>query len=237
MKYQGKWCLIVLVVGALGCAPRLMFKVEPVASEINWSYGVAYQTIEKDSLQVIAAFNGYVNNMMRFDVEIVNLASERRLVDPGRFFYRAITNFEGAPLKKSYAAYNPEERIAALQDDLNTQYTQEGIEAFFVLLGVTLETIAAFSDDHVHNDECEHDDYSWEFEGQREDIDRINERKDVWEFETVRKTTLEMNNSMEGYVFFPMDKSVNDLQLVFPIESTEVEMDFKQSKMRYYARQ
>ncbi len=226
-----------------GCTPQPVLKMQPVSSDITWYNGKAYVLTVQDSLELEASFAGYRGSLMRFNVAITNLSSEEQLVDPGRFFYRAIREVNGRPSTRSYASIDPEDKIAELEKNKKSIQRngkfEDGLYAFILLASAVAYTADLVSGNNTNSVDCEDEEGELIPPDHEEREDRINaiiEQQEHWRLDTIRKTTLATNESIEGQVYYPANKTAGIVQLVFRIADKNIEVDFKQVRQQVVSR-
>ena len=238
------WLFVILLPLLIFCAatPGPVFRMQMIPDENDrvWLYGKEYARIAGDNLEFIIAFDRVLEaeNLVSFDVEIVNQGTQTVLVTPESFKGYYLLKNKEATVSSPYTAVDPELKLLVTDLALsreNSRYLQEnglkGVARIFDLV-YDLATITQEKTEEELADE-EQEDIDRE-EGDIQDENHHNavmtdfwEKRDVWENTALRKSTLPPGFSMEGKIFFPMRGNCLYLKIVFDEEHENLETVFQ----------
>ncbi len=234
--------------------PEHKYHIEPISEADKWIDGKAYLANESDSIVVNVCFNQQVqelsNHYLEFNVVIENVSTKPVLVDPNEFLI--VTD---SPTK-TCGSIDPEKRISEIDDYLagktipvsedksRSKSTAIVIGTVIVLLVVGIFVLIAnvFDDDNYDDeDKDDHDHYYYDDDDEETEelrkirtsreyqikMEKLAGIKNVWDKETIRKTTLEPNQSISGKVFFPVPDKMKSLTLFVVIAEYKTGFLFK----------
>ncbi len=229
-------CIILLITSC--STPLNILKLSPEIDTGKWFYG---QQVVSDSINGInfsVAFDRVVDEMYLFNVEIINQSNLSLLIDPADFYLEAFD------AEKIYLAehgrlnaFDPEEKIIDFDKEIALTNARENNLAALSLVGLGIDIASAVvtsTDDNPYNDGL-NTDLFWalnsEKEGARFKTQSLSEIRDSWNFETIRKTTLSPGYSIQGIVFFPVNRDAGLLSFVFPVDENLVKVSFRQDQI------
>lgn len=243
--------IFIILIGFLlnGCfTPAPIITISPAESEILWERGVGLIEKSDHDISVLAGFFESHNDLVCFDVTIQNSSEQNITVDPKFFECLDQTNvnldrYERPPISQHMYALNPEIQIQGIDAELlkeNARYqSSAAIEGVGAMLGLIADVSAFFKpltqeQKDERNHQREEDKNRWnEQESQHyQTVESLNQKKTFWQTETLRKTTLQPNQTVRGKVFYQRLTQAKLLKLRFPCDQACVEMYFKQNKVK-----
>jgi hypothetical protein len=232
----------------LACAPAPVLRLSPLSSETKWIYGKEFASSATDDLEIAVAFESMDEAAIIFDVEVTNLAGQPVLISPERFYYLSLAVPEDtislvATPKRISSAIDPEFEILDLDKKIsreNASYaTAAGIDAIGSLIGlfVDIATIGKKKTEQEIKEEeqskCEDERFRRERQIDHENsLANLKNEKAKWESTTLRRTTLDPEQSLRGRVYFPANDKTKYLKLCFPIGEANVQIVFEQKKVK-----
>ncbi len=227
----------VIVMAALlaACAtPREILKLKPQSSDTSWFYG---QEFTGDSLYGIiahAAFDEVSYPYYIFDVEIINRSNLPILIDPATFFCLPLDGKSQVMNGDTIYARDPELEILDIDRKLSVNEARSKNQLGLALLaaGVDIATgVAVLSDDNPHNDWLRTDLLDATIidgEANHFETQNLMQLRDSWKSTTLRKTTLNTGDILQGKVLVPVYKNASYIQLNIPVDNELIRINFMQ---------
>ncbi len=239
-----------------GCAPQaFVYRVDPISSDTVWKSGEEFQTATKDSLSVSVAFEEELGGNMTFYLVVGNMGADTMLVVPEELYYcgthpqyvwknpSAEESFIGSDspnISDTIHAVNPEGQILSIDrqmEQANAAYAaNEGVNSAARIMQVVGDVAAIAKDKNETNvrqeDRANQSLNKSEAENEANynaTMKQLSDEKDYWQNATLRKTTLFPNTAVAGKVSFPLDRNLQSLKFIVPIDTTIFEFDFKQT--------
>ncbi|PTN06766.1 hypothetical protein [Mangrovibacterium marinum] len=221
------------------CAgPRSITKLLPEQEADKWLYGQALLTDSIYGISYELGFDRLQDDCYLFDFHITNRSNMPLLVDPETFKSQAFDALMNPLTTEAVPAIDPEKMILQYEMDIAHDEAVAKNHLGNVLIGVG----AAVAANSIIGT-----DYKPNKEGLRYAVtegimatavtasDRarfeaqdLNELKQAWENNTIRKTSLETGYAMHGKVFFPATPKAAHIKLFIPVDEQTLEFDFKQ---------
>lgn len=247
--HKNIFCWLTLAVSFVfaSCAPAPVLRLKPLFSETKWIYGKEFARSATDQVEIAVAFENMDVAAIIFDLEIINLSEQPIIVSPEKFYYLPLnwpqdTTGLHAPGKISYAI-DPEIRILDLDKEIsreNASYaTATGIDAVGSLLGLFV-AIATIGKEKTEEEIKEEEKRRCDEEVSRQEreiyhansLANLKNEKVKWESTTLRRTTLEPDQSARGRIYFRANKRAKYLRLCFPIGEANLQIVFEQQKVK-----
>ncbi len=250
--------LALSTLSLTGCfvSPKPVYRLQPVAEETRWLNGAEVVRSEDDSVEVAASFLRQEGRELVFDVEIANFKRTQILVDPAAFYYQPVITGKDTLYRsgggyvvqgeeqdrvssRKIFAVDPEARL--LEIDQKSSREQAGYTTN-IAINTTLSLLDLFADiatigkEKTAEEIAEDTRYDLQRETDRieTEIDhenrvrRFSSVRERWEFETLRKTSLNSEESLVGTVYFPVHSQAKLVKLYFPVGGSETEFSFRQ---------
>jgi hypothetical protein len=247
--HQKIFCWLTLAVSVIfaSCAPAPVLRLNPLADETKWIYGKEFARNATDEAEIAVAFESMEDTTIVFDVEVTNLSAQPILVSPEKFHYLLLASPQDsvvlATAKQVCYALNPETKILDLDKEIsreNASYaTAAGIDATFELLDLIFslgEIGKQKSEDEIKEEERQ------ERQEEIADCEReinhekllaeLKTTKEKWESTTLRRTTLDPDQSVRGRVYFRANQKAHYIKLCFPIGQASLQLIFYQQKIK-----
>ena len=215
----------------LGCvAPRPIYRLQPIADDTLWIYGKEYVESRNDSFAVAIAYDRTVKDYLIFELEIENGTSHTILVSPEKCYFNLLKWTPTANTVDPVYAVDPEIKLEQLDKALSRENARHA-SAFaanitFTLLDIFAEIVTHSDDD---SDVC---DYDIEDDNKHERIvSNLQQIRDSWEFDTLRKTTLLPQQKVQGLVYFPIQETAERIRIHIPIAGWNAGFTFDQTKI------
>jgi hypothetical protein len=220
------------------CAgPRAITKLLPEEEPSKWLYG---QAILGDSIFGVSyevGFDRIQDGCYLFDFHITNRSNMPLLVDPLQFRCQAYDALMNPQTAEPVPAIDPEKKI--LQYDMGIAQNEAVAKNHFgnimVGVGAAIAANAIIGTDNPRNDNLRYAVTDGIMatavtasDEARFEAQNLNELKQAWENNTIRKTTLETNYSMHGKVFFPATPGASYFKIFIPVDDQTLEFNFKQ---------
>ena len=233
----------ILALLITSCAPRPIIRLSPNTDQGVWLRGQQFVFDTTSDINVYIAFERDCGEAHSFTVEYLNKGETSFLVDPAKI--KVITH----PLNStrfpslSYSAIDPELRLLAMDKAISRNQAQSANASIIaaVVLGAGMVAVASQSSNNT-NPERQERQMDMVVTGaevaaissavhQDQAID-ISYDKQMWEDQTLRKTTLAPNMSIQGLVFIPKDINAKEYDIALPIRGRMVHFIFLQNIIR-----
>jgi hypothetical protein len=154
-----------------------------------------------------------------FDVEIINRSNLPILIDPATFFCLPLDGKSQVMNGDTIYARDPELEILDIDRKLSVNEARSKNQLGLALLaaGVDIATgVAVLSDDNPHNDWLRTDLLDATIidgEANHFETQNLMQLRDSWKSTTLRKTTLNTGDILQGKVLVPVYKNASYIQL------------------------
>ncbi len=238
--------LALLAVILNSCAiPQPVIRMDPLAEEIRWDYGVAFGRIQSQKYDVRAAYVDHDREMLFFDVIVYNHSNEDILISPEKLYLKT------AHGGRRYAL-NPESNILSM--DLRQSQKEADAKNMAVAAGIAAVGTAvaiALTDDGVDDNGA-----LQVIDGAQIGLDLYiglsglayaslgetyyapppppdeglpsRELRSFWTDYTLRRTTVAPGESVRGIVVIRRMDELAELELVIPVGEEDYSFIFKQ---------
>ena len=230
----------ILALLITSCAPRPIIRLSPSTDQGVWLRGQQFVFDTTSDVNVYIAFERDCGEAHSFSVEYLNKGETSFLVDPARV--EVVThpiNSAKFP-SKSYSAIDPELRLLAMDKAISRSQAQSANASIIaaVVLGAGMVAVASQSPNRTGY-ERQQNQANMVVTGvevaaissavhQDQAIDISND-KQMWEDQTLRKTTLAPNMSIQGLVFIPKDINAKEYEIALPVRGKMVHFIFLQN--------
>ena len=235
---------IIVSLLLLSCSPAPVFRLAPETDSSTFYYGTEYVQSDKDDILVSLAYYRHTENLIAFDVEIVNYSEQSVRVAPESFY---ITAFNGPPRHPDaraiiqMSAIDPEKMLIQLDKKQSREKASERTNLALYATGEVLSLaseLASIGDDVTYRDREEARRDRIERRALRADqrynhqntMHSIAARRVSWEYDTLRKTDLLPDQHIRGLVYVPGKPDARYFELVLPVGNTEHRFIFRQSR-------
>jgi hypothetical protein len=223
--------------------PKPVIRVKPEENQTTWENGKEFVGYRVGNFEVYVAYHGIENNLLAFDIEIINYEGEPILVSPEKMMlYPGVWDYnkkEFVFASNPYYAKDPEMELLQIDLDYSkSEAAQKNAETAIEVGSIAAVIGTAMLEASLENSLDENtpivsidiesntqisSDSNYVEEINNEDYSlkyRELDPKFTWERESLRKTTLSAGNSVRGNVHFPIPKqNVGKIKLVIPLSS------------------
>jgi len=227
---------ILLLLLASCATPKALLKLKPQSDKTSWFYGQEFIGDSVFGIIAKVAFDEVDQPWYKFDVEITNRSNMNYLVDPAQMFVVPLNGRNESFNGDTIYAVDPESKIMELDTRLsiNTANQKNQLGMYLVAAGIDIATgIAAMSDDNPKNDHIRTDllplAIASGVDNKFAALD-LNDLRNTWKSNTLRKTTLEKGFSMHGKLLIPISPDASYLQLNIPVDNELIRINFMQVK-------
>jgi hypothetical protein len=241
------WLTFAVFLIFASCAPAPVLRLNPLAGETKWIYGKEFARSATDEVEIAVAFESMDEAAVVFDVEITNLSTQPILISPEKFYYLPLAwpqDSVGLTTATQVChAMDPETKILDLDKEIarekSSYATAAGIDAVGGLLDLVVD-IATIGEEKSEKEikEEEQRKRDEEIARQQREVNHENRlaslksEKAKWESTTLRRTTLDPEQSARGRVYFRANEKATYLKLCFPIGEANVQIVFEQQKIK-----
>lgn len=231
----------------IACAPAPVLRLNPLAGETKWIYGKEFARSATDEVEIAVAFESMEDTTIVFDVEVTNLSAQPILVSPEKFYYSLLASPQDSvgltTAKQVCHALDPETKILEFDKEISREKasyaTAAGVDATFELLDLVFslgEIGKQKSEDEIKEEERqERQEEIADCEREINHEKRLSElktTKEKWESTTLRRTTLDPDQSVRGRVYFRANQKAHYIKLCFPIGKDGLQLIFYQQKIK-----
>ena len=223
--------LISLISSCFFTSCTAMKQVNVVSHSKNsiWKNGKRISIKSVDGLTVESNFDGrlFLKNTsgdLSFYVTITNNTDQTLLIDPSTIFMIGYFNKKNVDdlgestysLKKfKLFAKNPELVIRIIENSINRENNSHAVESACLLSGSLLSLASDESNDYhsdIQHSKMEHD----------QKLRGLTESRNFWKNQTLRKTSLLPNTSINGFIVFRFDRTLTTFKLFFPFTNPSI---------------
>lgn len=233
--------LLILMVTA--CSPEPVFRLTPEKGPSTFHKGIEYITLEEDGIAVTMAYYSHMKDMFALDIEVYNNSDKPIRVDPANFGYSAFEHYSDSALSDfitHHRAFDPEDKLLEIDKNISRHYAAQKTEGALFLtavgVGVAAAIIAGPDDDGSRDDDDDHIEYHYVEHNVRSDgIDYelmdLEQKREIWELETLRITDLQPEDYIRGLVFFPNEPDASGYEFELEIKDLKFLARYEQHKI------
>lgn len=220
--------------------PNAVMKLTADSPEAKWYKGKQILTIENEIVSIQLSFDRTSSDNYLFDVDVLNTSDSTLLVDPQKFYYSLIDP-KSRKNPVIVNARDPEVTILDLQKryalNQSRVETEKMSYAFGYFLNAVGQTAALVKGDREASENFNQNYQDLEREEFLEDVrnqkiaESLESTSYIWEILALRKTTLRKNESINGVVFFPVNKDDKTLEFFFPVGGSTLKINFNQERI------
>jgi hypothetical protein len=235
---------IIVSLLLISCSPAPVFRLAPEEENTTFYYGTEYVQSDKDDILVSLAYYRHTENMIVFDVEIVNYSEQSVRVAP-EYFYS--TAYNGPPTHPDaramiqMSAIDPEKMLIEIDKKQSREQASEKTNLALYATGEVLSLageLANIGNDtsYLDREEARRDrierralraDQRYQYEAM---VHSIAAQRSRWEYNTLRKTDLLPDQHIRGLVYVPGKPDARYFELVLPVGNTEHRFIFRQNR-------
>ena len=239
MKIKLIVIIVIITFLLISCSSHKLH-IEPVSEDTYWDQGREYIVQSENNVEIALCLESAQPQNLVFFTNITNHNTNSIEVKPELFYYLYQINGTGDTTKKikhRVYARNPENEIDQIDKSIgqeeNSYAVNSALGATVTCLGCIGDFASLFSgDSESSEDSFDDDDYEYDWEQEKLEHEQrvadLEEDKDYWKNEALRRTTLFMGESASGLIEFPVIRNASMITLYFPVDSTLLHFDFKQ---------
>lgn len=242
-------CLLLTAV-LTECTPIPVYRVHPLKSkEARWIMGHEVLKIEGQKYHAALTFAKQVNNMLAFDVQVVNISDSTISVIPDSMYSTTYLAYQykgperqktpQIPRKEIYA-HNPEQELINVdyyKNHEDASYKTDRVMApIYSLIDAVFD--AATTNNQNNQNQSEADNIEYNTYLTRREVEHTSTIQSLsalhfqWSTEALRRTDLLPNESVRGLVFFTADPGAHFLGLHLNIAGENHLIYFEQVKYK-----
>lgn len=220
--------------------PNSVMKLTADSPDTEWYKGKQILTIKNEIVSIQLSFDRTSSDNYLFDVDIMNKSDSVIVADPQKFYYSLID----PKSRKNPVVINardPESTILDLQKKYALNQSRVESEkmsyAFGYFLNAVGQTAALVKGDKEASENFDKSHRDLEREEFLDDVrnqkiaQSLESTSYIWEILALRKTTLRKNESINGIVFFPVNKDAKSLEFFFPVGESTLKINFNQERI------
>ncbi|NUO79020.1 hypothetical protein HUU05_03010 [candidate division KSB1 bacterium] len=237
-------CVCVLLIS---CAPLPIYRLHPIAEDTRWLQGQERVYVAQHGVEAEIAFDRTDGSELVFDLWIHNRSAPAFCIAPEQFYYVLLhtpKDTSSAQIGRVYAR-NPETKLLQIDVAVSRENASQATSAALDFTSATLNLVgdlATIKEEKTPEQIEQKEQEQREEEAARQErellqeskLSRLQRERAYWATAPLRKTTLEMNQSLEGLVYFPAveKKFYMYLKLMLPLGETTLEFVFAQEKIK-----
>ncbi len=221
--------------------------LRPIADESAYFDGKEVVKAEKDSIKIVASYDGRYDKYMVFDIEIFNNTDKPLTISPKNFSFMPL-DMDKNPIYRSdstfiYQAVEPQEQLQKTEYAIQKQHTQlktAKVVNTALFIGGIVAILSATTDKRSES--------AWrtanigetmiqaasikrviDHENYYTNLDKIHREQGVWMNERFKTTTLSPHSSLRGGVFMHAIPKASFIQLSYPTMNDSITFLFQQS--------
>lgn len=221
--------------------------LRPISDESAYFDGKEVVKAERDSIKIVASYNGSYDKYMVFDIEIFNNSDKALTISPKKFLLMPL-NMDKNPLYPSdstfiYQAIDPKEQLQHTEYAIKKQNAQlktaKIVNTALFIGGI----VAILSETGKRNSES-----TWraatigetmiqaasvkrmiDYENYYSNMDKINKEQHLWMNQAFFSTTLAPHTSLRGNIFVQSTQNARFVRLSYPTTNDRITFLFQQS--------
>lgn len=224
MPWQGAALATILCITS--CAlPQPVPRLTTLADQYEWFYGQQHVKLPaQNGVSVELAFRQSTPENLMFDFTIKNQSTQTILVDPVHFALEPVGQDKVSPVGPLVSALDPEKVLLNLDRAESREIAESQNATSVELLSATMDVASDISSINNPKDpeaeaaeEVDRDNRRASYESteaQREILlNSMDEQREFWANQAIRKTSLKPNHEMSGLVMFPRVDKANFLNV------------------------
>ncbi|MDR8393592.1 hypothetical protein NC796_20735 [Aliifodinibius sp. S!AR15-10] len=234
--------LVVQLLFLSSCSPEPVFRLAPEQGPTTFYKGVEYLTLEQDSIGITLAYYRHSGDMFAMDIEVANYSNTPVRVNPANFGAIAMGAYADSAFTDFIThnwAYDPEIQLLEIDKMISKNKASQKTEDALFLTSVGLGVTAALLSDSEEegNEVIEEIEYEYvEYEIRQDNYEyalmNLEQRREIWELETLRITDLHPGDYVRGLVFFKNVKEAAGYKFELNIEDSSFIAWYLQRKIK-----
>ncbi len=230
--------IISLSLMFFSCASLPVYRTSSLDNDKYFDSGREIISKENDKFKILLNFESQSGSDLIFYLTIYNNSDESILIDPSAIYAEIKeANYPEKSDRKIFVN-NPEDEIGQIDKNINQTNSNASFKAGVFLLGSfanLAESIATIgknkTDEQIEEEDRASEDLQSSIEENKAEYDEkmnsLNQQKNYWENEALRKTTLRRNENISGYIHLTVNPDILLFNLIIPIENDVFELHYK----------
>ncbi len=215
--------------------PYAVIRQQPTQSDAVWYQGKAFVSEENEQVQLVVAFEQQWDRNLIYELEIKNIGPDPLIVSP-EHMYSMMSPGPDIISNELIHAVNPEEQLLALDAALSRERAYIANNRTASLIGTVANTVGAVTADtpeeaqFYENEQI--DQNAWDANEEaafQTNSTNLNDQKSLWQYDMLRRTTLQPGESIQGRIAIPSRKVSAYSILHFPYGETPIKIPFSQT--------
>ena len=233
------WTVFAVIVASC-TAPQVVTSLVPEAPEGYTEHGREYITLTNDSIYAILGFDGIYDEVLIFDLVVVNKGNAPLTLEPGIFYYEVLDSAMALnSTLPPVAAIHPDTISHKYEDSIEKMKGSQQSNKFFGILEATAGILyntsgfiatedPGFIVDMIAGTFNTADYYVTRDKAFKENISVLSDEKLMVRKASHQTQTLEPGESVSGFVFFPQDREAKYYMFCFPIDDELFQFVYRQ---------
>ena len=247
LKMLTKYPLRLLVLLSCSCTtPGWVTKITPEAPEGHLAMGREYIPLESEQLAVELGFDGLQGDNLVFDFVVHNSSADTLHIRPAEFFYVVLDSANAeSSLDRSWYSVHPDTVMVQYDRYLEDREKVKGVNTFLGILQASADLLyntsgfiatedPGFIVDAVFRTAETADHYISQNRMITEEMDLIDEEKELVNDEIFRLCKLAPGTARSGYVYFPMHEQCTYYMFCFPLGEHLFQFVYRQERELVY---
>jgi hypothetical protein len=209
----------------IGChvSPYRVYDLAPADKNMEsmWLNGKELVKLSGDKADIIVNYDTSDNSMLIFDLSVLNKTTETILISPTDFSCKTNNRLNEV---REIEAIDPELKIKDYNKKIEKLRARSKAKARDHLVFSIFEVVDNFTYSNPEEKEQAKEDYAEQEERRNKALSQINSqmqdakaKRQSFEIEALRKTSLIAGNKIGGKLYFPVRDSLTEFSLVIPI--------------------
>ncbi len=236
--------LCQLFIGTLfitACStPQPVSRLVPLEPTNKWWHGREVMELpEERGVVMDVVFQKSTQQYLILDVRVQNFSDQPVLVDPLQFSMEGLMGDTMTSIAAPLKAFDPEMILLNLDKSASREIAEGQNSASLELLSLTLDAASDISSigkdedlqeraQEMEDREIRRADYEIEQSNRDYRLGSLAEQREYWEYETIRKTSLEPNYELKGSLFFPRQNEASFIHFKGVVEGRVFQVIFRQ---------
>jgi hypothetical protein len=238
MKYRLLLILVLVLVLLASCyvPSSKVYNLSVKQDDAIWLNGKELVKLTENKVEVIVNFDHVEHGIVSFDLSIANYADEAILITPEEFYCTVTNRLEEEQI---IYALNPENMILKYDKQIERAYAQNqsdnGTELLFNLFDLAEDIHSKDKPEaDIEQQKIDREEREERYDRNKRkyitNMNQLNNDRNLWQNQALRKTTLFPDHKISGKLFFKIPNRTLALQLVLPIEDSNMTLEYEKNK-------
>lgn len=234
---------LFIFIFVTSCTTYYKHTITPISENKFWHQGIECAYISEEDIEIVLYFNNVAENCMYFYLTVTNYDTSSILIEPGKITCFYHNDLETTAINENISyVVDPEQRINRIDNEIVKEEKDHEAKSAICCILMGFSVIADIADAFSNSEEEEYVDddeggstvcatidlYVDENQNHNEKISSLNSEKNFYSAETLRKTTLFQDESVEGLMILPRNDQKKYLTVNIPIKSSIYQFKFHQ---------